>query len=81
MTSGIITTILLLDADVDPTEYSFQIRAQDSSSASVRSTLVQVTISIIGLNEAIPVSCFYSSYSCIFYEVWLWHGGNPLLNT
>ena len=54
ISSGIITTKALLDADVGPTEYSFNIRAQDSAT-SVRSAIVQVTISIVGLNEDIPV--------------------------
>ena len=53
-TSGILTTLLALDADVGPTEYTFTIIAEDSS-IMVLSSSVPVTITVVPQIEVPPV--------------------------
>ena len=55
--SGILTTLLALDADVGPTEYTFTIIAEDSSILALSSS-VPVTISVVPQIEDIPVLPF-----------------------
>ena len=52
--TGILTTIDTLDADLPPSQYVFDISAEDSS-LSPLTTLVSVMISITGVNEDTPV--------------------------
>ena len=61
--TGILTTSDTLDADTPPTQYVFNISAEDSSS-SPHTTLVSVTITIIGINEDTPVEFILITLIC-----------------